>query len=118
MAIAGKYSQGNSSIFQAREFQAIPGKEIRYKKITDNSRQEILGKAFPSNSSQGNPASSRRDNSRHGSYGKFQRTQFLARSFHACPYKKFLESQQQAIPGKANPGNTMLGKTIPGNYRK
>ena len=32
--------------------------------------------------------------------------------------KKFLESQQQAIPGKANLGNTMLGKTIPGNYRK
>ena len=59
MAIAGNSSQRNSRIFQARQFQAIAGKAIRYKKIPDNSRQR--------------------------SYAQFQRTQFLSRSYHACP---------------------------------
>ena len=72
MAIASNSSQGNYIIFKARQFQAIPGKGIQYKKIPDNSRQEILGEAFPSNSSQGNSS-------------QFEERQFQARKLQAIP---------------------------------
>ena len=53
MAITGHSSQGIFRIFQARQNKANPGKEIQYKKIPDDFRQEILVKAFRSNSIQG-----------------------------------------------------------------
>ena len=118
MAIVGNSNQCNYRIFQARQFQAIPGKGIRYKKIPDNFRQDILGMAF-------SRLTPRRFQSFRGKLiagtevtgNSREHNSWLGNSTHV-PIKKFLESQQQAISGKANPKNTMLGKTIPGNYKK
>ena len=105
MAIAGHYSQGISRIFQARQYQAIPGKKIRYKEIPVNSRHDILGKAFPNNSSKAIPATSGQDNSRQGSQVQFQRIKLVAGSFHACANIK--------IFGKSTADNSRQG-----NFRK
>ena len=110
MAIAGNSSQGNSRIFQARQYHAIPGKVIRYKKIPDNFRQEILGKAFATTPAMSILASLKQDNSRQGSHGQFQRTQFLVRSFHACAYIK--------IFGNSTADNSRQGKSRKHNVRK
>ena len=72
MRIANNSRQGNCRIFQARQFQEIPDKDIRYKEIPDNFRQEMLGETFPSNSSQKNSS-------------QFEARQFQARKLWAIP---------------------------------
>ena len=85
---ASKSSQG-----KARKGKSRPskGRQILARQGKARQGKEITG-------------NSREHNSWLGHFTHFQR-------------KKFLERQQQAIGEKANPGNTMLNKTIPGKYR-
>ena len=87
MAIAGNSSQANSRIYQARQFQAIPGKDIRYKKTPDNFRQ--------------------------GNFRKFQASQLfqVSQLFQAKQGKKIISGKIRQ--GKANSGKRQ-GKVIPG----
>ena len=101
-AISGSSIQRDSKLKKFRQFQARKFRQGIFSHLQPRQFQPVRGMSTP---------------------GKEVMAYFTESHFylgHSTHFqiKKFLENQQQAIPGTANEENTMLGKTIPGNYRK